>query len=269
MFNPIHPKRPPSTLPRSARRAPRLLARSPRSQALALTGLLALLLPLPGCQSITGSPSLAQVRVIDASTYTAGLDIYQGSAILAYNLGLGTITSYVPVSPGNYGIIANTAGSKAQVVAASGTFSANGQYTALITDNASTVQEQILKDQSTPAPSGQVALRFLNQAQAAGGVDVYLIPTGATIATVVPVLTNLVYGKNSGYLNVPNGTYTMAVVATGTVPTVAGTTLYTGAAITYASGAARTFVYTSTQSATITTVQVISADDYDLPSATS
>ena len=157
---------------------------------LALAGLAALLAPLPGCQSITGSPSTSQVRIIDASPDAGGIDVYEQGSILAYNLGLGTITSYVPITPGNYSIVVDAAGTRQQLAAQGGTFLNGAQYTVLVSNYSASLQETILKDQTQAAPSGQIALRIIDESTRAGAVDLYLIPTGSTILTVRPYLTN-------------------------------------------------------------------------------
>ena len=248
----------------SPQKAPVSLAR--RATALRLAGLASLLVSLPGCQSITGTPTLSQVRILDASPDAPGIDVYQGSAPLAYNLGLGTITSYVPIVPGGYPIIVDNAGSRQQLVSASGTFLPNAQYTVLVGNFAATLQELILKDQSQPAPSGEISLRFIDQSVRTGAVDVYLVPSGSTVAMTRPVLTNVSFNNNSGYLNIPTGTYTLVVLATGTVPSTTVTPLYTGAAVSYAGGSAKTIVLIDTTVTTVPGVQVVIADDYDTAS---
>jgi hypothetical protein len=242
-------------------------ARTPSPRHLAtlaqLAGLALILAPLPGCQSITGSSTVSQVRILDASPDAPGVDIYQGSSPLAYNLGLGTITSYVPIVPGGYSIVVDTAGSRQQLVSASGTFLPNTQYTVLIGNFAATLQELILKDQAQPAPSGQIALRFIDQSVRSNAVDVYLVPAGSTVTATRPVLTAISFNMNSGYLNIPAGTYTIVVLPTGTAPTATTPTLFTGAAVTYAVGSAKTIVLIDSQVATVPGVQVVTADDYD------
>ena len=165
-----------------------------RRRTLAGLGVTGLLLSLPGCATVSGSPNLAQVRIIDASPDAGGLDIYQGNGILAYNLGLGTITSYVPLTPGSYNIAVDNAGTRQQIVSAAGTFVTNAQYTVLIGNYSSTLSEVILKDQTTAAPTGQVSLRVLDQATRAGAVDLYLVASGSTITTAKPILTDVVFG---------------------------------------------------------------------------
>jgi hypothetical protein len=224
---------------------------------------------LSGCQSITGTSAVSQVRIIDASPDAPGLDIYQASNVLAYNLGLGTITSYINFVPGTYGIVADIAGTRQQLVSAQGSFLNGSQYTVLIGNYLNSLQEIILKDQSTPAPAGQINVRFVDQSTRAGALDLYLVPTGSTLVQVRPVLTNITFNVNSGYMNIPSGTYTLVAMPAGTVPTATGTTYYTGASITYQGGAARTFVLIDQQLITMPGVQVITGDDYDSPGATS
>ncbi len=233
------------------------------------------LVPLVGCQNITGSVPVSQVRIIDASPDAPGLDIYQGgsgqsSSALAYNLGFGTVTSYVSIAPGISSISADTEGSKQQLSTARGTFAASAQYTVLVGNVAAELAETILTDQSTPAPSGQISVRVLDQAtRFSTGVDVYFVPSGSTIATVAPILTNVVFGTNSGYINVPIGTYQVILLPAGTVPVAATVPIYTGAKVTYAAGSARTLVLLDQQVITQPGFQVITADDYDSPSLTS
>jgi hypothetical protein len=228
-----------------------------------LAGLALILLPLPGCQSITGTPTLSQVRILDASPDAPGIDVYQGSAPLAYNLGLGTITSYVPIVPGGYPIIVDTAGTRQQLVSATGTFLRESQYTVLVGNYAATLQELILKDQSQPAPSGDISIRVVDQSVRAGAVDLYLVPSGSTIATTKPFLTDVTFNTNSGYINLPTGTYTLAALPANTVPTTTVATLYTGAAVAYGGGSAKTIVLIDTTVTTVPGIQVITADDYD------
>jgi hypothetical protein len=236
--------------------------RPPRKLA-QVAGLAALLGTLPGCQSITGVPNLSQVRIIDASPDAPGIDVYQGSAVLAYNLGLGTITSYVPIAPGTYSVIVDTAGTRQQLVTATGTFLNNAQYTVLVGNYAVALQELILKDQSQPAPSGDISVRIIDQSLKTGNVDVYLVPSGSTLAGALPILTNIAFNSNSGYLNIPAGTYTLVVVPTGTIVAKSTSTLYTGAALSYPGGAARTLVLIDTLTTTVPGIQVVTANDYD------
>lgn len=254
------------TIQRSVYTSPLIVGFTKRVFSLGALSLL--LLALPGCQSITGNANVSELRIIDASPDAPGLDVYQGTNILAYNLGLGTITSYVSTTPGTYGIIVDSAGTKQQLVSTQATLLNGGQYTVLIGNYVNSIQEIVLKDQSTPAPSGQINVRFVDQSTRAGALDLYLVPSGSTLATIKPVMTNITFNSNSGYFNIPTGTYTLVALPAGTIPVATTTTLYTGTSVTYSSGAARTFVLVDQQLITTPGLQVVIGDDYDSPTAT-
>jgi Domain of unknown function (DUF4397) len=260
----------PHLLPASKPRRQSLTVRSrgavQRVLLFAMAGLLAG--TLSGCQGIVSSPVLSQLRIIDTSPDAPGLDIYQNNAALVYNLGFGTITSYVPVTPGTYTISAKADGTSQVLTSAKGTFTAGGQYTALIGNVFANLQETILTDQSQAAPSGQIALRFISQATHISPLDVYLVPAGAKLTAVTPVVTNLSFGINTGYLNIPNGTYTIVMVPTGTIPTSTTIATYVGPQVAYVNGSASTIILIDQQLVTTPGVQVITATDFTPPTAT-
>ena len=227
-----------------------------------------LLATLSGCQGIVSSPVLSQLRIIDTSPDAPGLDIYQNNVALVYNLGFGTITSYVPLDPGTYTISAKADGTSQVLTSAKGTFAGGAQYTALIGNAFANLQETILTDQSQAAPSGQIALRFISQATHISPVDIYLVPAGQKFIAVTPLVTDLSFGVNTGYLNIPNGTYTIVIVPTGTIPTSTTVATYVGPQVAYVNGSASTIILIDQQLVTTPGVQVITATDYTPPTAT-
>lgn len=215
---------------------------------------------------MTGSVPVAQVRIINASPDAPGMDIYQGGSALAHNLAFGTVTSYVAIAPGSSSIAADAAGSKQQMTLTRGTFTASGQYTVLIGNVAGELTQTLLTDQAVAAPSGQISVRFLDQASRfATGVDVYFVPAGSTITTASPVLTNVEFGTNSGYINVPSGIYSVVLLPTGSMPDATTVPIYTGAKVTYATGVVRTLILLDQQIVNEPGFQMITANDFDVP----
>ncbi len=198
---------------------------------------------LAGCQGIQlGAGSSAQLRVIDASPDAGSVDSYQNNTGLAYNLGFGMITSYMPMQPGAYTLTAARSGSRQTLVSGSMTLMAGRQYTAVEGNIAAGMQQTVYMDQTEPAPNGQIALRILDQVTRPGAVDVYLVPGTGKLAFTTPLVTNLSLGGNSGYLALPAGTYAVVVAQAGSSPMSSSATLLSGARISYASGAVRTVV---------------------------
>ncbi len=241
---------------------PQFVERTVRFTALAV-----LAAGLAGCQSIAGIRPVSQVRIIDVSPDAPALDIYQNSAQSAsavlYNVGFGTVSSYIPVPAGVNTHAACVAGSQQQLATARGNFVAGSQYTVLAGNISASLQMTVLKDQSFPAPAGQVALRFLDQATHAGTVDIYLVPPGSTIGRVTPIDTGLSFSSNTGYINAPSGTYSIVVLPAGAVPASAATPIYTGSQVSYPGGSARTILLIDQQPASPLGLQVIAANDYD------
>jgi hypothetical protein len=200
-------------------------------------------LTLTGCQSIElNANTAAQLRVINASPDSGGIDSYQNNAGLAYSLPFGTVTTYVPMAPGGYALSADKAGTRQTLASTNVVLAAGHQYTAVVGNVVGSMQQTLYVDQTQPAPSGEIAIRLLDQATRAGAVDVYLVPGTGRLAFTAPVATNLNFGSNSGYLSLPAGTYALVVAPAGTSPTSSSATLLSGAQVGYASGAVRTVV---------------------------
>jgi hypothetical protein len=242
--------------------APQFVERTVRLAALAL-----LAAGLAGCQSIAGIRPVSQVRVIDVSPDAPALDIYQNSpqsaSAVLYNIGFGTVSSYIPVPAGVNTHAACVAGTQQQLAMARGNFVVGSQYTVLAGNISANLQMTVLKDQSFPAPAGQVALRFLDQATHAGTVDIYLVPPGSTLSRVSPIDTGLSFSSNTGYIDAPSGTYSIVVLPAGAVPSSAFTPIYTGSQANYSSGSSRTILLIDQQPAAASGLQVIVANDYD------
>jgi hypothetical protein len=226
-------------------------------------------LTLTGCQAIDNSAPVAQVRVIAASPDSPGLDIYQGSTALAYNLGFGTVTSYIQLAPGIYTISADTAGTKQTLTSSKSTYAASTQYTVLIGNAAASLQQITLTDQSQPAPTGQIALRFIDQATRIGAVDIYLVPGGQKLTSVTPLITGIAFGVNTGYLNIPTGTYSVVIVPPGTIPVSTTVATYSSPQATYGAGSAHTIILIDQQLVSTPGLQVVTTDDFEPPGATS
>jgi Domain of unknown function (DUF4397) len=251
----------------------KLATRTARLAALAVCGVV-----LTGCQGVTGLQQAAQVRIIDASPDAPALDIAQSLPATAvpnglYNIGFGTVSSYIPMAAGTYTHSAYVAGTQQQLALARGSFVPGGQYTLLAGNIAAGLQMAFLKDQSTPAPSGQMALRFLGQATRSGAVDLYLLPAGFSLNGALPIATGVNFGTNTGYINAPAGTYSIIAYPAGIAPS-ASSPSFTGSQMAYPATSVRTIVLLDQRNdasefaapSSAHSLQVVTASDYD-PSA--
>jgi len=196
---------------------------------------------LTGCQGMSRVQPVSQVRVIDASPDAPAIDIHQNSATGLYNVGFGTVSSYIPVTPGAYTHAAFTAGTNQELAAVKASFLDGGQYTVLTGNTAAALQMSVLRDRSTPAPAGQVALRIVSQTTRPAAFDLYLLPAGSPMTALVPLASHATFGSNTGYISAPSGTYSLLAFPAGSAP-AATQPVYNGAQASYPSGAVRTLV---------------------------
>jgi hypothetical protein len=217
-----------------------------------------------GCQSIEMSPeNVAQVRVIAASPDAGSMDFYAGGSALAYGVDFGAASTYVPLQAGNVRLSANTANTTQMLIASNAPLVAGRQYTAVVTNVAASLQETIYPDQTTPAPTGDVAVRVIDAATRAGNVDLYMVPANEKLKATAAVRAGVAFGASTGYVLVPAGTYSLVVVPAGTAPTNQALPLMTGPQTSYVAGAVRTVVLVDHPNPSMPGVDAITANDYD------
>jgi hypothetical protein len=245
-----------STMPVNLENAKRILL------ATVMTGLC---WALPGCQSITPTSSFAEIRFLDASPNAPGIDIYVGNTPKVFNMGFTTLTTYVPISPGTYRFTVDTDGTTQALVSTVGSISANHQYTVMVSNLSASLQETVFPDQSQSAPSGQIAIRVINEATQSGPYDVYMVPSGIPLIDVIPVFTGVTFNTITAYVDVPTGSYSVEIVPSGTTLTSTSVATFTSPVASYSGGSAHTFVILDQQIITTPGAQVLIVDDYESP----
>jgi hypothetical protein len=217
-----------------------------------------------GCEGINMGPeNMAQVRVIAASPDAGSMDFYAAGTALAYGVDFGSASTYVPLAAGSVRLSANTANTNQMLVASNAGLVAGRQYTAVVTNVAASLQETIYADETTPAPSGEVAVRVIDAATRAGSVDLYMVPAGGKLTPTTAMRAGVSFGAATGYMLLPAGTYSLIVLPTGTAPTNQALPLMTSPQTTYVAGAARTVVLVDHPGAQTQGVDEIVASDYD------
>jgi hypothetical protein len=228
--------------------------------AIAAVVALALAVSLSGCVNVVSSTQPTLVRVIDASYIAPAVNVYVEGTLLAGNIGQGTITPYGTLTASTAAPIKITAATATTALAStSGTLLAGHQHSVLITDNGAAPNlytVTILEDQQISAAGGHSAFRFLNQAPKTGGIDVYMIPAGTTLANTIPIVTNLPVGATAGYISFTSQSVTMVITPTGTI-----TPRYTSIPMALTGGEVRTVLLVDTQLTSDPPVQAFIASD--------
>ncbi|HEY3707507.1 MAG TPA: DUF4397 domain-containing protein [Terracidiphilus sp.] len=217
-------------------------------------------LGLSACQVVAGFSQPSLVRVINASYIAPAVNIYVEKTIFASNVGEGFISNYGAAAPSTAALVTVTAATGgATLVSAAVTLKAGAHHSVFLTDNGSTptlYDVSVLEDQSIAAASGHSDFRFLNQAPRTGALDVYMVPTGTTLANSIPICTDIPVGQTCGYVSFASQTVTMVITPTGQI-----TPKYTSTPLGLTGGEVRTVVMVDSQLTSNPPVNVVIADD--------
>lgn len=167
-------------------------------------------LVLAGCDSkkTTGPTQTAQVRLVNASSFTPSADVFVSGRITASTLVFKTsASSCVSVPAGTPTILSfqPTGGGTATLITQ--TFVANGKYTVLLYGTTTTSRTAVaLNDLYTAPAAGNAAIRFFNASATAGAV--HATPPATTTlsaSTLVAGAENISPNSatSGGFLTVP------------------------------------------------------------------
>jgi hypothetical protein len=215
---------------------------------------------LTACENVATYTQPSLVRVIDASYIAPAVNVEVEGTLLAGNIGQGTITPYGTLPASNDAKINVTAATGGAIlVTTNGTLLAGHQHSVFLTDNGAAPTSYavtVLEDQQVAAAGGHSAFRFLNQAPKTGAVDIYMVPSGTTIANTVPLVTALPVGATAGYISFTSQTVTMVITPTGVL-----TPKYTSTPLALTGGEVRTVLIVDTQLTSNPPVEVFTAND--------
>lgn len=212
--------------------------------------------PLCACQSVGNLQTTSLVRVVDAAYNAPIVDVYAGKTEIAKNVAAGTITNYAILAPGPVTITVDAAGTAKPLAALTADLNADGQHSVYLADAGSGFDAKLLQDQAISAPVGDFSVRFLQNAQADGAVNIYYLTQGETVANTNPVVQGLAPGRSSGYVNVPKGSYRLVVTKAGSQ-----TPVYISSSAVYADGEVRTVLIQDEPAAHPQPVRVVIGDD--------
>jgi hypothetical protein len=222
---------------------------------------LAMAFGLSACENVASFTQPSLVRVIDASYIAPAVNVVVEGIMLAGNIGEGTITPYatVPASANALAKVTAATGG-ATLVSSNVTLLAGHQHSVFLTDNGAAPTSYtvtVLEDQQTAAPAGHSDFRFINEAPKVGALDIYMIPSGTTMANSIPLVTALPVGATAaGYTRFASQTVTMVIVPTGAIAPK-----YTSTAMALTGGEVRTVLIVDTQLTSNPPVAVYMADD--------
>ena len=180
----------------------------------------ALALLLAGCKGTTESG--ASVRLVNATSDYATLDLYAGTSAASTGIASYAVGNYVDLDPATYSFNLEAGGSGAISATTSAAVVKDVDYTLVAYTTGGTLNAQVLTDNEAAPTSGTAKLRIFHTASAdAGSVDVYLVTSAcANLASVSASATaSGVTGLQTSYTQVTAATggtaYHVCVTAAG------------------------------------------------------
>lgn len=158
----------------------------------------------------------ARVRVVHASSDAPEVDVLVNDAAVLQNVPFGVSSGYLELLAGEYQIAVAASASGARVIDAALTFAAQTDYTIAAVNQLASIEPLVLVDDNSSPAAGNIKLRLIHAAVTAGNVDVYVTAPGASLVGVDPLISGFAFKDNSGYVEVPAGSYQVRVAVAGT-----------------------------------------------------
>jgi hypothetical protein len=174
--------------------------------ALTLAGTAIAVNPLASAQQ----PSdMAMIRVVHASPDAPAVDIWLDGQPAIRGLAFGQYTGHTAVPAGNRRVQVTPAGGQPEsaVIDANLELSARQAYTVMATGRVAEIKPLVLQDERTSPSDSRT--RFVHASPGAPAVDIAV--AGGPI-----VISNVAFGADSGYLDVPAGDVPLEVRVAGT-----------------------------------------------------
>ena len=188
-----------------------------RIYRLSLAALCVASLVLAGCSKSGGGSGNGQMRVLNAFSEAAALNVNVGSTVAASGLPFEGMSQYVSVPSGSQTITVGVAGAATTLINATYTINSNTNYSYIVFGPSTGVAAMLNNDQFSDPGGGFFSLRAVNAAPGLSAVDIYITAPGADISSSAPTLTNVAYGVTSAFSPIATGaSFEIRVTPNGT-----------------------------------------------------
>jgi len=161
-----------------------------------------------GCGSKGGGSSSANVRFVNMLVDGGAINVTVGSnnTSVVAALPFEGITGYRQTDSGTQEFKVSVSGGTSTVIDQTLNLSGDQYYTYIVYGTASAPLSTVLQDTVTQPNSGIFNLRVTNAAFGTAALDVYVTAPGASLASSVPNISNVVQGATSGFASLTPGT---------------------------------------------------------------
>ncbi len=158
----------------------------------------------------------AQLRLLNASTGYAALDLYVDDTLKNSAVAYGTQGAYVDVgTTDSLGTVITSNGSGTALSSSSRSFVKNVAYTLVAYGWQGALKTALIEESSSAAASGKSALTVLNLAPDAGTVDVYVTGSDETLDDATAVATGVAGSASVSGISLGVGSFRLRVTGSG------------------------------------------------------
>lgn len=158
----------------------------------------------------------AKMRLVNASSGYASLDLLVDDEKVASAVNFGTGSSYANVKAGDdIDNVLTAAGSSTELLSQSRQLGSGDKYTLVAYGWEGALKTWLLTDDEDAADSDKTKVGVLNTSTDAGEVDVYLTEADADLDASTPIVSSVDAGNQSGFTSVTSGTYRLRVTGAG------------------------------------------------------
>jgi hypothetical protein len=167
----------------------------------------------------------AELRVVQDSPDAPAFSVITNgntAAPLVPSLAYAAFTAYLPLTPANLPVAITPAGNTADIlVQQSLNLQAGTNYTLYAAGDLAKLGLLVTRDNDRRYAT-QAKLRVIHGSPSAGLTDVYLTPTGTSIASVNPTYASIPFQGDTGFVSFTAGSYALTVTAAGSKTPVIG-----------------------------------------------
>lgn len=170
---------------------------------------------LSACAGDGEDRTKAQVRLVNASSGYAELELNIDGQLRQGAVTYGTTASYIEVDPKKTASTLTRPGSATALLSFTPALS-KGKHATLLAYGAQGALKQLQLDEDTGAPdTGKTQLRVVNAAPDAGALDVYITGADDLLPASIPVQSGAAVGVVGGWFTVNSATWRLRITAAG------------------------------------------------------
>lgn len=159
--------------------------------------------------------SKAQLRLVNASSGYAAMDLLVDEQRLQRDVAYGQTATYVEVDPADSDTQITRPGSGTALASTVPSVNEGDRYTLVAYGGEGSLRTALLDDNADEPDSGKSRVRVLNAAPDAGDVDVYLTSADASLADAEALQTGAKAGTVTPFTEVDAATWRLRVTAAG------------------------------------------------------